>query len=91
MTTDKKVESLIRLAADGLPARCDLQIACRSIRRRRALNPGAPSPHRTPATYNHDTITTAVSVASNATLQRDPIHKAHHARQNRATLMNTAG
>ena len=56
------------------------------------MNPGALSPRRAhPATSNRDTIRTGISVASNATHRRDPIHKTDHARQNRATLMNTSG
>jgi hypothetical protein len=37
-------------------------------------------PHRAhPVTSNRDTIRTAISVASNATHRRDPIHKTDHA------------
>ena len=56
------------------------------------MNPGALSPRRAhPATASRDTISTAISVASNAAHQRDPIHKTDHACQNRATPMNTSG
>jgi hypothetical protein len=56
------------------------------------MNPGALSPRRAhPATASRDTISTAISVATNAAHQRDPIHKTDHACQNRATPMNTSG
>jgi hypothetical protein len=56
------------------------------------MNHGALSPHRAhPATSNRDTTRTGISVASNATQRRDPIHKTDHARQNRAALTNTSG